>query len=267
MADGLIELAAAGQAVCVTPFTLAGAMAPVTLAGTLAQQNAEALAGIALAQIVRPGAPVVYGAFTSNVDMRFGSPAFGTPEYAKAAQASGQLARRYGLPYRSSCVTSSNTVDAQAAYESALSLWAAISGGANLVVHAAGWLEGGLTASFEKLIVDAELLQMMAEYLRPLEVTPATLALDAIAEAGPGGHFFGVQHTMSRYRTAFYEPFLSERRNFESWQEAGSEDAARRANRIWKALLENYREPPLEAAVAEELSDYVARRKAGMVPG
>jgi len=266
MAEGLIEMASAGQAVCVTPFTLAGAMAPVTLAGTLAQQNAEALAGITLTQVVRPGAPAIYGAFTSNVDMRSGSPAFGTPEYAKAAQASGQLARRYGLPFRSSSVTSSNVVDAQSTYESAMSLWAAITGGANIIVHAAGWLEGGLTASFEKLVVDAEMLQMMAEYLRPIEVTPETLALDAIAEAGPGGHFFGVQHTMSRYQTAFYQPFLSDRRNFESWQEAGAEDAQHRANRIWKSLLENYQQPPLEPAIDEALKDYVARRKAGAVP-
>jgi len=266
MAEGLIELAGAGQAVCVTPFTLAGAMAPVTLAGTLAQQNAEALAGIALTQLVRPGAPAVYGAFTSNVDMRSGSPAFGTPEYAKAAQASGQLARRYKLPFRSSCVTSANVVDAQSTYESAMSLWAAISGGANIIVHAAGWLEGGLTASYEKLIVDAEMLQMMAEYLRPIEVTPETLALDAIAEAGPGGHFFGVQHTMSRYETAFYQPFLSDRRNFESWQEAGSEDAQQRANRVWKSLLENYQQPPLDPAIDEQLQAYVDRRKAGATP-
>jgi trimethylamine--corrinoid protein Co-methyltransferase len=263
MAEGLIEMASAGQAVCVTPFTLAGAMAPVTLAGTLAQQNAEALAGITLTQVVRPGAPAVYGAFTSNVDMRSGSPAFGTPEYAKAAQASGQLARRYNLPFRSSSVTSSNVVDAQSTYESAMSLWGAITGGANIIVHAAGWLEGGLTASFEKLIVDAEMLQMMAEYLRPIEVTPETLALDAIAEAGPGGHFFGVQHTMSRYESAFYQPFLSDRRNFESWHEAGAEDTQKRANHIWKSLLENYQQPPLDAAIDEKLADYVTRRKAG----
>lgn len=263
MAEGLIEMAGAGQAVCVTPFTLAGAMAPVTLAGTLAQQNAEALAGITLTQVVRPGAPAVYGAFTSNVDMRSGSPSFGTPEYAKAAQASGQLARRYGLPFRSSSVTSSNVVDAQSTYESMMSLWAAISGGANIIVHAAGWLEGGLTASFEKLIIDAEMLQMMAEWLRPIEVNAETLALDAIAEAGPGGHFFGVQHTMSRYETAFYQPFLGERRNFESWQEAGSLDAQQRANSIWKSLLEQYRQPELDPAIDEALQDYVERRKAG----
>ena len=263
MAEGLIEMATAGQAVCITPFTLAGAMAPVTLAGTLTQQNAEALAGITLTQVVRPGTPVVYGAFTSNVDMRSGSPAFGTPEYAKAAQASGQLARRYGIPMRSSNVTSSNVVDAQSTWESAMSLWAAITGHANIIVHAAGWLEGGLTASFEKLIVDAEMLQMMAEYLRPIEVSEETIALDAIREAGAGGHFFGVAHTMSRYENAFYQPFLADQRNFESWQEGGSPDTQVRANRIWKQLLQEYHQPPLDPAIDEELTNYVSRRKAG----
>jgi trimethylamine--corrinoid protein Co-methyltransferase len=262
MAEGLIEMARAGQACCITPFTLAGAMAPVTLAGTLAQQNAEALAGIVLAQVVRPGAPVVYGAFTSNVDMKSGSPAFGTPEYTLAAQASGQLVRRYRLPFRSSSVTASNTVDAQSTYESAMSLWGAITGHANIIVHAAGWLEGGLTASFEKLIVDAEMLQMMAHYLQPIEVSKETLALDAIAEAGAGGHFFGVEHTLSRYETAFYQPFLSEQRNFESWTEAGSIDTSQRANRIWKQLLAEYEQPPLDPAIDEALVDYVSRRKA-----
>jgi trimethylamine--corrinoid protein Co-methyltransferase len=263
MAEGLIEMSGAGQVVCITPFTLAGAMAPVTLAGTLTQQNAEALAGITLTQIVRPGAPVVYGAFSSNVDMKTGSPAFGTPEYAKAAQASGQLARRYGLPLRSSNVTSANVVDAQSTYESAMALWGAITGHANIIVHAAGWLEGGLTASFEKLIVDAEMLQMMSEYLRPIEVNDETIALDAIAEAGAGGHFFGVEHTMSRYETAFYQPFLGEQRNFETWEEAGAIDTQARANRIWKQLLRDYEQPPLDPAIDEELTAYVTQRKVG----
>ncbi len=261
MSEGIIEMSGAGQVVCITPFTLAGAMAPITLAGALVQQNAEILAGVTLTQSVRPGAPVVYGAFTSNVDMKSGSPAFGTPEYAKAAQASGQLARRYGLPLRSSNVTSSNVVDAQSTYESAMSLWAAITGQANIIAHAAGWLEGGLTASFEKLIVDAEMLQTMAEYLKPIEVNDDTLALDAIGQAGPGGHFFGVEHTLSRYETAFYQPFLSDVNNFESWEEAGSVDAQTRANVIWKQLLKDYQQPPLDSAIDEELTAYVARRK------
>jgi len=261
MAEGLFEMSGAGQVVCITPFTLAGAMAPITLAGALTQQNAEVLAGVSLVQAIRPGAPVVYGGFTSNVDMKSGSPAFGTPEYSKAAQASGQLARHYGLPFRSSNVTSSNVVDAQSTYESAMSLWGAVTGHANIIVHAAGWLEGGLTASFEKLIIDAEMLQMIAEYVKPIEVSDETLALGAIAEAGAGGHFFGVEHTMSRYENAFYQPFLSDQRNFEAWQEAGSVDTQTRANQIWKQTLKDYQQPPLDPAIDEELTAYVTRRK------
>ena len=206
-------------------------------------------------------APVMYGSFASNVDMRSGAPALGTPEYTKSALASGQIARRLGLPLRSSNTTSSNCVDAQAAYESGMSLWGAIMGHANLVNHAGGWLEGGLTASFEKLIVDAEMLQMMAETLRPIEVNDDQLALDAIAEVGPGGHHFGTAHTLARYETAFYTPMLSSRDNFESWQEAGSLDAARRANAIWKKLLAEYQQPTMDVAVEEELLAYVAKRK------
>lgn len=261
MAEGLIELAGAGQAVCVTPFTLAGAMAPATLAGALVLQNAEMLAVGSLIQLVRPGAPMVYGSFTSNVDMRSGSPAFGTPEFTKAAQASGQLARRYGLPFRSSNTTTSNTADAQAAYESAMSLWGAVMGGANLVNHAAGWLEGGLTASYEKLIIDAEMLQMMAEYLQPIEVDDASMGLDAIAAVGPGGHFFGSPHTIERYETAFYSPLVSDWRNFETWAESGSIDARERAHQIWRRLLEESESPALDPAIDEALVEFVAMRK------
>ncbi len=216
MTEAVIELAGAGQVCCITPFTLAGSMSPATLAGTLVQQTAEVLAVVTFAQIVRPGSPVIYGSFASNVDMRSGAPALGTPEYTKAAQASGQIARRLGLPFRSSNTTVSNCVDAQAAFESQMSLWGSVMGHANLVNHAAGWLEGGLTASFEKLIVDAEMLQMIAEYLRPIEVTEDELAIDAIAEVGPGGHHFGTSHTLERYETAFYIPILSNRQNFEA---------------------------------------------------
>ncbi|HEX7347043.1 MAG TPA: trimethylamine methyltransferase family protein, partial [Candidatus Limnocylindrales bacterium] len=182
MSDGLIAMAEHGQPVVATPFTLAGAMSPVSLAGAIAQQNAEALFLVALAQIVRPRAPMVYGAFTSNVDMRTGSPAFGTPESVKAQFASGQMARRYGLPWRSSNATASPVVDAQAAYEAEMAVWGAVMGGVNLLYQGAGWLEGGLTASFEKLIVDAEILQMIAEVLVPFAVDEASLAVDAIAE-------------------------------------------------------------------------------------
>jgi trimethylamine--corrinoid protein Co-methyltransferase len=261
MIEGVIEMARRNQAVVMTPFTLSGAMSPATLAGALAQQNAEALASLAFAQIVKPGAPVVYGGFTSNVDMKSGAPAFGTPEYSKAALAGGQLARRYGLPYRSSNANACNVVDAQAAYESQMSLWAAVMGHANIVLHAAGWMEGGLTASFEKMVLDAEMLQMMAEFLRPIEVNQDTLGLDAIREVGPGGHFFGAAHTLARYETAFYAPILSDWRNFESWQEAGSIDATRRAHGLYKQILADYQAPPSDPATLEALDAFVARRK------
>ena len=261
MSDGLIEMATWGQPVVATPFTLAGAMTPTTLAGALAQQHAEALFMIALAEIVRPGAPMVYGGFTSNVDMRTGSPAFGTPEYVKAALATGQLARRLGLPHRSSNVTGSAVVDAQAAYESEMSIWGSVMGGASLLYQGAGWLEGGLTASFEKLILDAELLQQMAEVLTPIAVDEASLAISTIAEVGPGGHFFGTAHTLERFETAFYQPMLSDWRNFETWQEDGALTATDRANRIWQQLLAEYVPPPLEPSAAEALDAFVDRRK------
>jgi trimethylamine--corrinoid protein Co-methyltransferase len=261
MLDGLTAMARAGQAVIVTPFTLSGAMSPATLAGALAQQNAEALAVIAFTQMVRPGAPVLYGGFTSNVDMKSGAPAFGTPEYTRAAIAGGQLARRYNLPYRSSNACAANAVDAQAAYESEMSLWGAILGHANLIKHGAGWMEGGLVASYEKMIVDAELLQMMSEFLQPIEVNEDTLGLDAIAEVGPGGHFFGAAHTLARFETAFYAPMLSDWRNFETWREAGAKDTTQRANAIWKQLLAEYQPPPLDPAIDEAVRDYVERRR------
>jgi len=261
MTEAVLELARARQVSCITPFTLAGSMSPATLAGTLAQQTAEVLAVVTLAQIVRPGAPVMYGAFASNVDMQSGAPALGTPEYTKMALASGQIARRLGLPFRSSNTTTSNCVDAQSAYESEMSLWGAVMGHSNLVNHAAGWLEGGLTASFEKLIIDAEMLQMMAETLQPIVVNDDELALDAIAEVPPGGHHFGTSHTLARYETAFYAPLVSSRQNFEAWQEAGSEDTAVRANTLWKKLLKNYEQPNIDPSIEEALQEYVARRK------
>lgn len=260
MGEGLCAMARAGQPVAMTPFTLSGAMSPVTIAGALTQQNAEALALIALSQIVAPGAPVLYGGFTSNVDMRTGAPAFGTPEYAKAQLASGQLARRYNIPFRSSNVTASNAVDVQAAYEGGMSLWSTIMGGVHLIEHAAGWLEGGLTASFEKLILDAEMLQLMRSFLDPLQIDESTLAFDAMQEVGPGGHFFGAAHTLARFDRAFYEPMLSDWRNFENWTDAGAKTGTERANGIWKELLRTYEQPPLDKAIDEELEAYVARR-------
>ena len=261
MAEGLITLAEHGQVNVITPFTLAGAMSPVTLAGALAQQHAEAMAGIALTQIVRPGVPVMYGGFTSNVDMKSGAPAFGTPEYTQAAQVTGQLARRIKIPFRSSNATAANAVDAQAAYESAMSLWGCLMGGAHMVLHAAGWLGGGLTASFEKLIIDAEMLQMMAAYMQPFEVSDATLALDAIREVGPGGHHFGTSHTFARYETAFYTPLLSNWDNYDTFKERGSIEAPQRANAIWKQLLTEYQQPPMDQGIREALDAFVTRRK------
>ena len=260
MAAGIIEMAKAGQIVCVTPFTLAGAMAPVTVAGAVAQQNAEALLSLALAQLVRPGAPVIYGGFTSNVDMKSGAPAFGTPEYMKSVILGGQLARRYRLPYRTSNTTAANSVDGQAMYESVFSLWAVVMGRGNLVKHSAGWLEGGLCSSFEKLVIDVDTLQMVASFLEPLTVDQDSLALDAVREVGPGGHFFGCAHTQERYRTAFYPPIVSDWRNYESWREAGSPDAARHAHRIYKEIVAAYEPPPMDPAVKEELDTFVERR-------
>ncbi len=261
MLEGIIEMARRNQIVVMTPFTLAGAMAPATLAGALAQQNAEALAGIAFTQMVNPGAPAVYGGFTSNVDMRTGSPAFGTPEYTRAAIAGGQLARRYGLPYRSSNANASCPVDAQAAYESEMSIWGAFMGHANLVMHGAGWMEGGLCASFEKMILDAEMLQSMSEAMKPILVDDASLGLAAIREVGPGGHFFAAGHTLARYESAFYSPLLSDWRNYETWVDAGAPDATVRANALFKQILEEFEPPPLDPSIREELHAFVMRRK------
>lgn len=260
--SGLMELAEHGQAVCVTPFTLAGAMAPITLAGALALQHAEALAVLAFAQMVRPGTPVIYGGFTSNVDMRTGAPCFGTPEYVRATIIGGQLARRYKLPYRASNVNDSNTVDAQATYESAMSLWACVMSHVNLMHHGTGWLEGGLSSSFEKVIIDAEMIETMRAWLAsPLDLSDDALAFEAIKEVPPGGHFFGSTHTMARYENAFYRPLVSDVRNFQSWVEAGSQDATQRANGLWKRLLENFQPPPLDAGKREAIEAYVATRR------
>ena len=262
MSDGLLAMAEHGQPVVVTPFTLMGAMTPVSLATALVQQNAEALAGLVLAQLRRPGTPVVYGAFTSNVDLRSGAPAFGTPENAQATIAAGQLARRYGLPYRASNANASNVVDAQAAYESQVSLWSSVLGGADLVYHGAGWLEGGLTASFEKVVLDVELLQTMARVVAPVDVSAGELAggLAALAEVQAGGHFFGSAHTLERYETAFYEPLLSDWRSFEAWEIAGAETATERATAVWQQALARYEAPPLEPDARAALEAFVARR-------
>lgn len=266
MLDGLMLMSEYGQPTVVTPFTLAGAMCPVTLGGALAQQNAEALGVIAITQMVNPGCPAMYGGFTSNVDMKTGAPAFGTPEYARAVLAGGQLARHYEIPYRTSNVNASNAPDAQAAWESEMSLWSAVMAHGNMIKHSGGWLEGGLCASFEKLILDMEMVQMMTETLKPIEVTEADLALDAIREVGAGGHHFGTSHTMARYKDAFYQPIVSDWSNFETWQENGELRADQRANAVFKQLLDNYEEPPIDPAVREQLTAYVERRRGEIKP-
>ena len=261
MMQGIIDMASMNQPVVITPFTLSGAMAPVTIPGALVLQNTEALAGIAFSQMVNPGAPAMYGGFTSNVDMQSGAPAFGTPEYMKAQHIGGQLARRYNIPYRTSNVCAANTVDAQAAYESVFSLWGAINSGGHMLKHGAGWMEGGLCCSYEKLILDIDLLQMVAEFLEPLDFSEDELGLRAIADVGPGGHFFGTAHTQERFKEAFYSPILSDWRNFESWDEAGRPDAMQKANTVWKQRLASYTEPALEVSIREELQEYVEKRK------
>ncbi len=263
MLDGAMRLARRRQPVVVTPFTLAGAMAPVTMSGAVALSIAEALSAIALLQYIAPGCPVAIGTFTSNVDMKSGAPAFGTPEYIRATQMTGQLVRFYGVPLRSSGVCAANVPDAQATWETMNSLWAAITSGTNLVYHAAGWLEGGLIASPEKFVMDCEVLQMIQRYCE--EATWATgeedIALDAIREVGAGGHYFGCAHTQARYQTAFYAPFVSDWRNYEAWQGDGAVWTAERAHRLYKTILAEFQPPPMDHEAAEELARFVARRK------
>ena len=263
MIDGSMRLVRRGQPVIVSPFTLAGAMAPVTMAGAVAQSLAEALCAIALFQYVRPGAPCAIGTFTSNVDMKSGAPAFGTPEYMRATQMTGQMARFYGLPLRSSGVCAANVPDGQAMWETSNSLWAAVQSGTNMVYHAAGWLEGGLIASPEKFIMDCEVLQMIQRYMDPAvnATGPEEIALDAIREVGNDGHFFGIQHTQDRYATAFYQPFLSDWHNYEAWEAAGGTWTAERANGLFKQIINEFEAPALDEGIREELQAFVARRK------
>lgn len=264
MIDGCLRLIRRGQAVVVTPFTLAGAMAPVTMAGAVAQSLAEGLSAIALFQYVAPGCPCVIGTFTSNVDMKSGAPAFGTPEYMRATQMTGQMARHYGLPMRASGVCAANVPDGQSMWETSNSLWSAVQSGAHMVYHSAGWLEGGLIASPEKFVMDCEVLQLIQRYFEPeLWATgPEDMAIEAIREVGPNGHFFGIQHTQDRYVSAFHQPFVSDWRNFEAFQQAGGVWTAERANGLYKEIVANFEPPPLDAGIREELQAFVDRRVA-----
>ena len=262
MIDGCLRLARRGQAIFVTPFTLAGAMAPVTMAGAVTQSIAEALCAIALFQYVRPGIPCVIGTFTSNVDMKTGAPAFGTAEYMRATQMTGQMGRFYKLPIRSSGVCAANVPDGQAMWETSNSLWAAVQSGSNVVYHAAGWLEGGLIASPEKFIMDCEVLQLIQRYFEPIitRTEPEDIAIEAIKEVGSSGHFFGVQHTQDRYETAFHQPFISDWRNYEGWELAGGIWTAERASAKYKEIIADYKKPPMDEAIHEELRAFVDRR-------
>ncbi|MGH3412787.1 MAG: trimethylamine methyltransferase family protein [Marmoricola sp.] len=262
MLDAQFEYTSANQPVVLTPFLLMGAMSPVTVPAALVQQIAEALSGIALSQLIRPGAPVVFGSFLSNIDMQSGSPTFGTPESGIGLLCTGQIARHFGLPFRTGGgLTSSQVPDAQAGYEALMTLLPTFLAGANWVMHSAGWLEGGLVAGYEKFIVDVELLQMLQAEFTPLEIDEASLAYDAHVEVGHGGHFLGAMHTLERFRDCFYRPMLSSSENFERWSKNGGKDAAERAGEIYRERLASYEQPPLDEAVREQLEEFVIRRR------
>lgn len=260
---GALEVyAKANQALIVTPFIIAGAMSPSTLAATLAQQNAEALFGICYAQMLNPGTPCIYGSFLANIDMKSGAPCFGTPEDALAIYGGAQMARRYHLPYRSGGnFTASTVADAQAGYESAGTMWPTIHAGTNFVLHAAGWLEGGLIAGYEKFILDLEVCGQMQRLAGGISLDEEQFAWDAYAEVEPGGHFLGSQHTMRHYQTAFYQHKIFSMDNYEKWEAEGSRDSLIRANARWKEMLAKYEAPALDDAKRAELDDYVARRR------
>jgi trimethylamine--corrinoid protein Co-methyltransferase len=257
--------AEANQATLLTPFILAGAMAPVTAAGVCSQTLAEALAGMAFVQLTRPGAPVVLGSFASSMSMQSGAPTFGTPEPALVLYVMAALARRLGVPFRSGgSLCASKVADAQAAYESAATLIPTVMGGVNFVLHAAGWLEGGLSVGYEKFVLDADQCGMMAVLVKGVDMSENGQALDAIRQNGPGQHFLGTAHTLANFETAFYRSETADNNSFEQWQEDGSLDAAQRANAIWKRTLAEYEAPPIDPAVDEALLDFIARRKASM---
>jgi trimethylamine--corrinoid protein Co-methyltransferase len=262
MIESALEYHRANQPVVITPFLLMGAMSPVSIPATLAQQIAEALAGISLAQVTRPGCPVILGSFLSNIDMQSGSPQFGTPESAIGLLCTGQIARRFGLPWRSGGgLTSSQTADAQAAYEAMMTMLPTFLAGTNWVMHSAGWLESGLVSSYEKFVIDVEILRMLQVEFSPLEIREEDLAWDAHTEVGHGGHFLGCAHTMERFRTCFYRPLVSSSDNFDRWMKKGGQDAADRALEIAHQRLDAYEAPPIDDAIRAELEEFVIRRR------
>lgn len=267
MLGALVAYAKARQGLIITPFILSGAMAPVSVAGTVAQLNAEALAGIVLTQMINAGTPVVYGAFQTNIDLQSGAPVFGSPESQLALYASAQLARRYGLPFRSGGMFASSKIpDAQAAYESVMVMLPAVLARVNFVLHAAGWLENGLAAGYEKFVLDCQLLGGFHKYLQGLDLSDEGLALDAIREVPPGGHHLGTDHTMRHFRHAFYRSPLFDYNSFEQWAEEGAQPADQKANTEWKRLLKSYEAPPLDPAVDEALVAFMTRRKVEIKP-
>jgi trimethylamine--corrinoid protein Co-methyltransferase len=257
--------AEANQATLITPFILAGAMAPVTAAGVCAQTLAEALGGMTFVQLVRPGAPVVLGSFASSMSMQSGAPTFGTPEPALVLYAMAALARRLGVPFRSGgSLCASKIADAQAAYESAATLQPTVLAGVNFVLHAAGWLEGGLAIGYEKLVLDADQCGMMQVFAQGIDLSENGQALDAIRSNEPGTHYLGSPHTLANFETAFYRSELADNNSFEQWQEDGSLDAAQRANGVWKRMLAEYEAPEIDPGVDEALLEYIIRKKASM---
>ncbi len=262
MLEAQFEYTAANQPVVLTPFLLMGAMSPVTIPAALVQQITEALSGIALSQLIRPGSPTIFGSFLSNIDMQSGSPTFGTPESGVGLLCTGQIARHFGLPFRTGGgLTSSQVPDAQAGYEALMTMLPTFLAGANWVMHSAGWLEGGLVAGYEKFIVDCQILEMLQAEFKPLEIDEESMAFDAHQEVGAGGHFLGAMHTMERFRTCFYRPFLNSSDNYERWTRFGANDTAARAGRIYKERLEAYEPPPIDEGIRSELEEYVNRRR------
>ncbi len=261
MTVGVMDMARYGQPTLLTPFVMAGASTPATIAGAMALNSAEVLFGVALAQLVRPGSPVLYGCAAMNVDMKTGAPAYGLADMHRCTLIGGQMARRYKLPMRSSNFSAANIADFASGYESANSVMAAMNAGAHLIMHAAGWVEGGLCTSYEKFVLDVEIVQTLAQILEPVRIDADTLAVEEIEAVGPGGHFFGTERTIATYETAFYRPLVSQTQNYGAWMEGGGKSATERATAIWQEALKIYAEPAIDPGISEALAAFVAKRR------